>query len=230
MFSETTRNRILRTMHLMKVAAGVLLLVAFSWEILSSNSPHISSLYLRVQADVCLLFLLDFSLGWLLSHERSRYFVRHLAYLLLSIPWLNLVTWSGVELPRTAAVVVGMLPLSLPVMAMYFLLEWIDEIKIHRLFFTYSLGMVLFTYLAALIFYEVEAESNSGLHGFGDALWWAGVNLTTAGASLIPTTAVGKILSVLLPLAGMLFLPIFTTYVMQRYDRAEGKKKPDRSR
>ena len=227
MCSEITRTRILRTMHLVKVAAGVLLLAAFSWEILGSKTPHISPLYLRVQADVCLLFLLDFWLGWLLSSERGRYFVRHLAYLLLSIPWLNLVTWSGVELPRTVAVVVGMLPLSLPVMAMYFLLEWIDEIRIHRLFFTYSVGTVLFTYLAALIFYEVEADSNSALHGFGDALWWAGVNLTTAGASLIPTTAVGKVLSVLLPLAGMLFLPIFTTYVMQRYD--QHKKRPDRS-
>ncbi|MBR5849933.1 MAG: two pore domain potassium channel family protein [Alistipes sp.] len=215
-------------MHLIKVVAGVLLLVAFSWEILGERTPHLSTLYLRIQADVCLLFLLDFLIGWLLADSRHRYFWHHLLYLLFSIPWLNLVMWSGVDLPRSVAVVVSLMPLSLPVMAMYFLLEWIDEIRIHRLFFTYSVGMVLFTYLAALIFYEVEVGTNSGLHGFGDALWWAGVNLTTAGASLIPTTVVGKILSVLLPLAGMLFLPIFTTYVMQRYEQARPNRRPQK--
>lgn len=221
MFAETTRNRILHTMHLLKVVAGVLLLAAFSWEILEGPDHRISDTYLRIQLDVCLLFLADFLLGWLLAARRGRYFVQHLAYLLLSIPWLNLILWSGVTLPRSWSIAVGILPILLLGMAMYFLIEWIDEIRIHRLFFTYSCATILFTYLSALIFYEMEAEVNAGLHGFGDALWWAGVNLTTAGASLIPTTAIGKLLSVLLPLVGMLFLPIFTTYIMQRYDRKQ---------
>ena len=56
---------------------------------------------------------------------------------------------------------------------------------------------------------------------FGDALWWAGANLSTAGSSIIPTTAVGKVLSVMLPMAGMLFLPIFTTYIMELYKKRD---------
>lgn len=223
MLAEATRNRILRTMHLLKVAAATLLLVAFSWEILEGENHRLSESYLRIQFDVCLLFLLDFGLEWLLARNRWRYTVSHLFFLLLSVPWLNLILWSGVALPHSWAIAVGLLPILQLVMAMYFLIEWIDEIRIHRLFFTYSVGTVLFTYLAALVFYEVEADTNSGLHGFGDALWWAGVNLTTAGASIIPTTAVGKALSVLLPLAGMLFLPIFTSYIMQLYDHKKRK-------
>ncbi len=223
MISDLARKRLLHAMHLIKVAAGVLLLVAFSWEILEGKSHRISDTYLRIQLDVCLLYLADFLLGWLLAPYRARYFVRHLFYLLLSIPWLNLIAWSGVELSRPWSIASGLLPVLLLGMALYFLIDWIDEVYIHRLFFTYLCGTMLFTYLAALIFYEVEAGNSNELHGFGDALWWAGVNLTTAGASVIPTTTIGKLLSVLLPLVGMLFLPIFTSYIIQRYSSRKSR-------
>lgn len=212
-------RRLLRLLHLLRVVAGVVLLAAFSWEILWGPDHHISRGYMHLQLAVCLLFLTDFAVGWMLAAAPRRYLLHHLFYLLCSVPWLNLIAWSGVELPRPWAVWFGMMPVWQLVLALYLLIAWLDTMRIHRLFVTYTLAVVLFTYLAALLFYEVEVGVNSGMHGFGDALWWAGVNLTTAGASLIPTTAVGKVLSVLLPLAGMLFLPIFTSYIMHRRTR-----------
>ena len=116
---------------------------------------------------------------------------------------------------------VSLLPIAVIVMAVYILLDWIDSRRIHRLFFTYLVGVVLFTYLAALLFYDFEARASGLLDNFGDALWWAGANLSTAGSSIIPTTAVGKVLSVMLPMAGMLFLPIFTTYIMEQYKKRD---------
>ena len=64
-------------------------------------------------------------------------------------------------------------------------------------------------------FYEVAV--NPRLHGFGNALWWAWMNVTTVGAEIFPVTAVGKVVCVLLPSLGMLFFPIFTTYILQEY-------------
>ena len=52
---------------------------------------------------------------------------------------------------------------------------------------------------------------------FGDAIWWASMNLTTVGADIFAVTAVGKILTVLLPTLGMMMFPIFTTYILQEY-------------
>ena len=54
---------------------------------------------------------------------------------------------------------------------------------------------------------------------FGDAIWWASMNLTTVGADIFAVTAVGKILTVLLPTLGMMMFPIFTVYVTQIYTR-----------
>ncbi len=224
MLTESQRRAILKYSHLMKVVAGVVLLVAFSWEILLGSNHRISTPYLHLQLGVCLLFLLDFCIGWGFSKHPRHYLLHHLLYLFCSIPWLNLVAWSGVHLPRAWAVLFGLMPIWLLVMAVWFLIDWLDKIRLHQLFFTYSVAVVVVTYLSALLFYEFELGVNGGLHGFGDALWWAGVNLTTAGASLIPTTVIGKVLSVLLPLIGMLFLPIFTTYIMNRYESKSQKE------
>lgn len=212
----STRDGILKAMHLLKILAGILLLVAFSWEMLRGDERHFTHGYLVVQLVVCLLFLLDFFVGWSLAERPGRYFGRHFLVLLLAIPWINIVGWCGCRLSHDWAVLVGLLPLLLIVLATWFLLEWLGSIRVHRIFFTYLCGVLLFTYFAALVFYDLEAPYNHELTSFGNALWWSGLNLSTAGAPIEPMSVVGKILSVVLPIAGMLFLPIFTTYIMNR--------------
>ena len=71
--------------------------------------------------------------------------------------------------------------------------------------------------MAALIFYDYEVGLNARLQGFGNALWWAWMNVTTVGAAIFPVTAIGKILAVILPSLGMMFFPIFTIYVTDLY-------------
>ncbi len=218
------RDWVVRTVHWLRVVAGGVLLVAFSWEILRGDGGRLSATYLDIQLAVCILFLADFLLNLLLAHRPFAYLCRNWLYLLCSIPWLNLIAWSGVELPRGWSMGVSLLPIAVIVMAVYILLEWIDRHRIHQLFFTYLVGVMLFTYLAALIYYDFEGQASGRPDNFGDALWWAGLNLSTAGAPMQPVTTVGKTLSVLLPMAGMLFLPIFTTYIMEQYKRKEMRK------
>ncbi|MBR5464731.1 MAG: two pore domain potassium channel family protein [Alistipes sp.] len=219
--SGLLRDWLVHTVHWLRVLAGGVLLVAFSWEIFSGRGERLSHLYLATQLVVCLLFLFDYLLNLLFTTQRWRYIGRNWLYLLCAIPWLNLIEWRGVELSRGWSMAVGLLPIVAIVMAVYILLEWIDQRRIHQLFFTYLCGLLLFTYLSALLFYDFEgANSVTAIH-FGDALWWAGLNLSTAGSPLVPTTAVGKVLSVMLPMAGMLFLPIFTTYIMEQYKKRD---------
>jgi voltage-gated potassium channel len=82
----------------------------------------------------------------------------------------------------------------------------------------------MFTYISALLFYDAEMGINSHLKTFGDALWWAWMNVTTVGAEIFPVTTVGKVVCVLLPVVGMMFFPIFTVYVSDYYDKKEGGK------
>jgi voltage-gated potassium channel len=79
------------------------------------------------------------------------------------------------------------------------------------------------TYFSALFFYEYEAPVNSAVHGFGDALWWACMNMTTVGAEIFPVTAIGKAICVVLPIIGMAMFPIFTVYVTSLYAPRESR-------
>ena len=113
----------------------------------------------------------------------------------------------------------GLVPLLRALLGLYVLFTWIINNRVTRLLTSYVLSMLVFTYFAALIFYDYEIEVNPALHDFGDAIWWASMNLTTVGADIFAVTAVGKILTVLLPTLGMMMFPIFTVYVTQIYTR-----------
>jgi voltage-gated potassium channel len=69
----------------------------------------------------------------------------------------------------------------------------------------YVWGTVAFLVLgSAYAFWLAEKPVNGALHNFWDAVWWAGMTMTTGGPSDIgPTTTEGKILAGLLSLLGL---------------------------
>ena len=196
--SESTRTEIRNCLSILKVIAGVVLLAAISWEIIAGDHMHFSRNYLIIQLVVCILFLCDFFVRWAASERKGRFFARNFLVLLISIPYLNIIDWSGAELPRYWAMLIGIMPLMRAFLAFYVVVQWLVD--------------------------DYEILVNSRLHGFGNALWWAWMNVTTVGAEIFPVTAIGKIFCVLLPSLGMMFFPIFTTYVLQEYSH---KKESD---
>ena len=211
------------TLGVLKVLAGFVLLIAISWEVIAGDRLLISKNYLTIQFFVCLIFLADFFLRWAWAEHKAAFFRKKLFYLLLSIPWLNILHWSGVALGHDWGIPVSFIPLLRAFLAMVILVEWIvSDNKMSRIFWGYIFTVVVFTYLSALVFYDFEVGVNDKLQGFGNALWWAWMNVTTVGAQIFAVTAIGKITTVLLPSLGMMFFPIFTTYVLQIYQ--ENKK------
>ncbi|MEG1864343.1 MAG: two pore domain potassium channel family protein [Alistipes sp.] len=206
-----------RALNLLKVGAGVVLLTALSWEILSGDHLHFSRTYLTIQLVVCLLFLADFFVRLSAAESWSRFFLRNILFFVLAIPYLNLLAWSGQDLPRDWAMIIGLMPLARAFLAFYIVVKWLADTKISRLFTAYIFTVVVFTYLSALLFYDYEIVVNPQLHSFGNALWWAWMNVTTVGAPIFAVTTIGKITTVLLPTLGMMMFPIFTTYIFKQY-------------
>ncbi len=195
------------------LVAAVALLIALSYEILWGSHTRFSHGYMTIQLAVCAVFLLDFAVRISAEGQKWRFLRRNFIFLLLSVPYLNIVEWLGVPPTREWALVLTTIPILRMLMAVYLVAQWIIEDGIKRLFAAYAFTLLLFTYLSALIFYDFELDINSEVHNFGDALWWAFMNMTTVGSSITPTTAIGKTLAVLLPLFGMLVLPLFTVYI-----------------
>ena len=204
--------------RMINLLAGIALLVGVSIEVLTGNHYTYSEWYMWLQFIVCIIFIFDFASALAVRDAKSRYYMLNLLFLIISIPYLNILAWLDLPLSRGVAIVVASLPLLRSFVAMGVVVQWFINGKANRLFVAYLFTVVCFTYLAALMFYDYELGVNSKLHGFGNALWWAWMGVTTVGAEIFPVTGIGKVLAVMLPALGMMFFPIFTIYVTNIYD------------
>lgn len=204
-----------RLLEVSVVLAALALIVALSVEVIFGDKPHFSRWFLNLQLVICLLFLASFFVGLSEAKSTRGYLFRNSAFLLLSIPYLNILMLTRFGEDRFTILAGGLIPIFRSLLALFIIVRWaVRGSSAKSLFFAYTLAVVLFTYVSALIFYDCEIGANESLSSFGDALWWAGMGLSTAGAQIVPVTAIGKTLGVVLPLMGMMILPIFTSYVL----------------
>lgn len=224
--SIATSDNIRRWASTFALLGGVVLLVALSWEIIGGSRYPFSKYYMTIQLVVCVLFLVDFFVRCGASECRARFLVSNLLFLFLCIPYLNIIEWGGVYLSHDWSLLFGIMPLARVVLAFYVLTHWFIASGIGRLLIAYMLTVVFFTYISSLVFFYYESPVNATLHGFGNAFWWAWMNVTTVGAQIFPITAIGKFTAVMLPMLGMMMFPIFTVYIVQRFTvQAKNAKK-----
>lgn len=211
----------LRTINILTLIASVLLLASLSVEVLYSREfAEFSTAYTWAMFVVCIIFLIDFFALMLSNRKPLRFFVRNFAMLILSIPYHSILSVADImPAGHLATIVLSGVVLLRAVMALYITLRWLIESRTTRLLWAYVATVVLCTYFASLLFYEYEAPVNNAVKGFGDAVWWAAMNLTTVGAEIFPVTALGKIICVLLPVLGTAMFPVLTVYITSFYNR-----------
>ena len=79
-------------------------------------------------------------------------------------------------------------------------------------------------YFSSLAFFVVEHKVNPFVTEYGDALWWAFMDVTTVGSNIVAMTVTGRVLSVLLAALGMMMFPIFTVYITNLIQRSNERK------
>lgn len=209
------RNRYKKILEILLLIVSVLLIVGVTIEVVIGDRSQFSKLFLTLQFIVCIVFFVNFFIELAESKSPRRYVVRNLIFLLLSIPYLNLMVWFMPNLDRTTFILAGATPVIRSLLAISIILRWtIRGNTAKSLFFAYTLAVILFTHLSALLLYDIEFGANPDLHNFGDAIWWAWMGLSTAGAQLVPISWIGRVLGAILPMMGMMILPIFTGYIL----------------
>lgn len=216
---------LLRATNILTLIASVTLLVAMSAEILYSRElATFSELFSWATFAVCLIFCFDFFVLMAYSPRPWNYLVRNIVILLLSIPYHTIAVSVGVSYGHTMQMVMSGVVMLRAVLALYITMRWLIESRVTRLLWAYIATVAVVTYFAALLFYEFEAPVNASVRSFGDALWWAWMNVTTVGASFFPITITGKVICVLLPVLGMAMFPVFTVYVTSLYEQRAAKR------
>lgn len=212
-----------RLLDALAIFASLLLLLSLSLDIVHRKSYTLSPMVEELQLVVCMIFIIDYIVQTMMSRNPKRYFWRNIVLLLVSLPYLNLMEWGGADLPKGVYIFLKCLPMVRGAVGIYMLIKYITPSRVSAIMWSYIVLIVLVTYISSLVFYAYEEVVNHAVEGFGTALWWAGLNVTTVGAPFFAVTPIGKILTVLLPGLGMVLFPLLTVYVTHLVQRSVQK-------
>lgn len=210
--------------RLLIILASLLLVIDISIDTFNNISFQTQDSYLRIQFGVCIFFLGELFYEFIISKNKTYYIKTHLLFIFISIPYLNIINYFNISLSEEAKILIRLIPLIRGGYAFYILVEWFCKNKTKSLFISYLTILLTCIYFSSLIFYAVEHNVNKSVDSYGNALWWAWMNVTTVGSNIFAITPVGKVLSIILPVLGMMMFPIFTVYITSVVQKTNKKR------
>ena len=213
------RKGVLGFLHIIILLLSLFLVISISVDTFRNIQFYTETWYLKIQLWICLFFLELF-----LSKNKWRYFWTHFTFLLVSIPYLNIISFFNIEFSPEVTYFLRFIPLVRGGYALVIVVGWMSYNRAAGLFISYTMMLLATVYFSSLIFYVLEHSRNELVTNYWDALWWAFMDVTTVGSNIVAVTPTGKILSVLLAALGMMMFPIFTVYVTSLVQRANKEK------
>lgn len=207
-------SRLLNVLDVAVILGSLLIITVLSIELLSPAVVLDHREVLTVQLVVCVVFLSDFFVRLIVTPNKKRYLKRNFIFFLISIPVLNIVYYTQEQVSSELYFLLRLLPLIRGGYGIAIVISFLSRSRITSLFLTYVVTIFSFTYFASLVFFSLERGVNPDVKSYGDALWWAFMNVTTVGSNIYAVGAVGRVMSVVLAGAGMMMFPIFTGYIL----------------
>ncbi len=211
------------------ILLSLILIVWISVDTFEAENLLLDHRYMQFQFWVCIFFVLDFFVGLFWADNKMHFFKHHLVFLLLSIPYINIINILHLELSHDAIYFVRFIPLARGALAMSIVLGYLSSNPVSSLLLSYLSIIVMVTYFCSLIFFQRECGVNPEVKTYWTALWWSAMNMTTVGCNISPVTAAGKIIAVILPMCGMIIFPLFTVYLTDYVTRLVKRGRKERT-
>ena len=193
------------------------IIVIASIELLEGNNALSETFILKFHLWICGLFLADFFVRWYTDGWTGRFFRHNIFFLLVSIPYLNIVYSLSTTISHSTWLILRLIPLARGIYGVSLIVGWMTRSRITNLFATYLTILFTTIYFCSIVFYYMEHDVNPPVKTYWDAFDWALMNVTTVGSNIFGVTKIGQVLAVILASAGMIFFPIFTAYVTTKF-------------
>lgn len=209
------------TMHIIVLVLSIVLIVMISLDTFRNINFNLEPKFLKWQFWICVVFILDFLIEFLLSDRKWHFLWSNIIFLLVSIPYQVIILHFGWHIPEKLFYLLHYMPLIRGGYAMAYVISWFTSNRATGLFVAYIIIMMSMVYFSSLIFYLFENHLNSSVTKYTDALWWSCMAVTTEGSSISPVTSVGRTLNVILAGMGIIMFPVFTVYVTNLINRKQ---------
>lgn len=209
----TGEQRLLTLMHWLVLIAAGGLIAWITRDTLRGVQFLDSPDYRKFQLGVCLLFQLDILVEFIVAPRKLRYLGRNILFILVSIPYMNILDITGVHIAQEALYALSFVPMVRAAFVFAIITGALTSSRALSTFYVYLIWVCASLFFAALMFYEGEHYINSDVDNFWISLWWACMSMTTAGCYITPISTTGNILEIFLAAEGMMLIPVFTVYI-----------------
>ena len=208
----------MKMMHLGVVILSLLLITLITLDTLRNVSFLADTTYLKVQFWCCLFFMADVFVEMLFSVKKRKYLINHLFFLLVSVPYLNILHYFDIPLDNHAEYLLKFVPMIRAAYVFTIVTGATTSSKwVKNMLATYLIVLIVGVYFCSLTFFVAENGVNPGVTDYWPSLLWSIMSLTTAGCSIHAMTVTGRVLGVVLSAVGLIFFPIFTVFLTNSY-------------
>ena len=207
------QKRLLLWLHLSVLAGALGLVVFISYDTFQNISFIDNQRYLVTQFWICMLFLVDVVVEFIVSPRKWHYIASHIFFLLISIPYLNICRYYGIELSGELSYLIRFVPMLRAAYVLAVVTGALSSNRISSMFIAYIALLLTIVYFSSMMFYVEEHSVNPDCTSYAQALWWSVMSMTTAGCYVGEYTVTGKVLSVILSGGGLILFPVFTVYI-----------------
>ncbi len=208
----------MKMMHLGVVILSLLLITLITLDTLRNVSFLADTTYLKVQFWCCLFFMADVFVEMLFSVKKRKYLINHLFFLLVSVPYLNILHYFDIPLDNHAEYLLKFVPMIRAAYVFTIVTGVTTSSKwVKNMLATYLIVLIVGVYFCSLTFFVAENGVNPGVTDYWSSLLWSIMSLTTAGCSIHAMTVTGRVLGVVLSAVGLIFFPIFTVFLTNSY-------------
>lgn len=162
---------------------------------------------------IALIFLADFVFGLLRSENKNQFLKTRWWEIFACIP----ITTHATQLLRG----LGMLRIFRIIRVISRvgrIGNFVDTLQ-YKLFGLF-IGTTIFIILSANIFYNAEFGINQQVVNYTDSIWWAVSTITTTGfGDVIPLTGMGRFMSGILMISGMIVFGTMVYYIVEHKSR-----------
>lgn len=220
MITVTTKNSVpswqkhlLLWLHLSVLAGSIALIAFISYDTFRNISFIENQRYLHAQFWICMLFLVDIFVEFLISPRKWHYTVTHILFFIIAIPYINILDYFGIAISGEAIYALRFIPMLRAAYVLAIITGALSNNRISSMFIAYIALLLAIVYFSSMMFFVEEHTVNPDCTSYAQALWWAIMCMTTAGSYVGEYTITGKVLSVILSGGGLILFPVFTVYI-----------------
>lgn len=212
-------KNILLFMHITTLVLSVALIAYITYDTLRNVSFLADPRYMKVQFWICMFFIVDVIVEWTVSEKKAKFILGHIFFLIISIPYLNIISHWHIELNGEVQYLLRFVPMIRAAYVLSIVSGIMSTNWVSSMFSVYIILLLSTLYFGSLMFFVEEHYVNPGIPTYWAALWWSIMDMSTCGCDVSPMTPTGKVIAVIFSAEGLILFPVFTVYLTNALTR-----------